>query len=541
MDRERFPQPVRSIAEIAQRDLSSASVDDQNAALAAFERRLEEWRDSLASADGGGPGLVSVEIPVFKAGWLIPCIESVLFQTSTCWTLTARWDGGDPFARRILEIVARFDHPRLRAYFGENRGIAYTRRFLTQHSSGDYILCLDDDDMLAPATVERFVATARVKPWSGIIRARREFIDESGATVSGDTWFPFEPRKFQRGMVTDLFNHSQPALISRAAYDRTTGWEGFPEFRSAGEDCDMFLKVEEVAPVELLDDVLYFYRLSDRRTSLVLTNEAAFEMWRRLADKAIERLGLPLVRTGDLPPYYYERAPRPRLAADQVDFIVPGEPDDAAVRLSVDALRRCGAAEDAVHVVAEAASPGATRNEGFRRSRRPVIAHVAAGVELSDAAALAALLSSMDDRDADVAGPALLPDRQGAPAAAPSFDDRGLPAFGGPASADPGGDRETVAAAWLPSRLLLLRREVARAVGGFDEAFLSSSYADADFCLKARRRDFRCLYVGGAAAFDREARALDAPAADVARLQGKWASAPCLLRRMTPSQMTGAV
>ena len=73
-------------------------------------------------------------------------------------------------------------------------------------------------------------------------------------------------------------------LISRAAYNRTAGWKGFEEFRSAGEDCDIFIKIEEVAPIELLDAVLYYYRLSDRRTSLVITDRAAYEMWRRLAD-----------------------------------------------------------------------------------------------------------------------------------------------------------------------------------------------------------------------------------------------------------------
>ena len=74
--------------------------------------------------------------------------------------------------------------------------------------------------------------------------------------VQSDPWFPWEPRHYQHGMVTDLFNHSQPALVSRAAYERTSGWEGFEEFLFAGADCDIFTKVEEVAPVVLLDEVL---------------------------------------------------------------------------------------------------------------------------------------------------------------------------------------------------------------------------------------------------------------------------------------------
>ena len=51
-------------------------------------------------------------------------------------------------------------------------------------------------------------------------------------------------------------------------------------------------------------------RVSDRRTSLVITDTAAFEMWRRLADKSIARIGLPLARTNDTPPFTYERRER---------------------------------------------------------------------------------------------------------------------------------------------------------------------------------------------------------------------------------------
>ena len=207
-------------------------------------------------------------------------------------------------------------------HFAENRGIARARRFLSEHSQGDFILPLDDDDALPFHAVQRFLELATEKPWSAVIRAQREIIDDQGKILDTPPWFPFEPRHYQDGMVTDVFNHTQPYLIRRTAYDRTSGWEGFEDFGYAGEDCDIYLKLEERGTIELVDEKLYYYRVHDERASLLLTDQAAFEMWRRLADKTIERIGLPLRRVNETQPFKYERLSRPAPSLDAVDFVV---------------------------------------------------------------------------------------------------------------------------------------------------------------------------------------------------------------------------
>lgn len=314
------------LSEIVQQDLCALSSEELDEQLAQFERRLLKWAGSIERAraleSGAGPR-VSIETPVFKGGWLLPAIESVLYQTSTRWTYYLVWDGGDELSHRILKILERLDHPMLRVFFSENRGISRSRHFLSEQASEDYILPLDDDDMFAPTTVERFLAVAESKPWAGIIRARRRFIDEHGNLIDSPEWFPFEERHYQHGMVTDVYNHCQPYLISRRAYDATLGWEGFPDFQFAGEDCDIFLKIEEVGSIELLDELLYFYRLNQQRHSHVLKPEGAYEMWRRLADMSIARIGLPLKRTNERQPFNYERLPVPCPTPEMVDFVIP--------------------------------------------------------------------------------------------------------------------------------------------------------------------------------------------------------------------------
>jgi glycosyltransferase involved in cell wall biosynthesis len=92
--------------------------------------------------------IVSVEIPAFKGEWLQRCIDSVLYQSSPDWRLSLLWDGGDELSRRVLEKLQKRNHPKVTVHFGPNRGIAKSRRFLSEHSQGDYILPVDDDDVL---------------------------------------------------------------------------------------------------------------------------------------------------------------------------------------------------------------------------------------------------------------------------------------------------------------------------------------------------------------------------------------------------------
>lgn len=422
---------------------------------------------------------LSIEVPVFKGRYLRECIASVFAQSSHAWTLSLLWDGGDEESRVILEELQRERHPRVRVYFAENRGIAAARRFLSERSEGEYILPLDDDDVLPPHAVERFLRSAAAHPCASLIRARRIFIDGDGREVDEEPWFPFGPRTYDRGMVTDVFNQAQPYVIRRSAYERTRGWTGFADFMNAGEDCDIFLQLEEVAHFELIDEVLYHYRLHGTRASHALTPAAAFEMWRRLADQVITRLGLPLRRSNTAPPFVYERLPRPRVTVDDVDFVIRG---------AAASLRRCGVADDAIHEAAEAS--GATwRMTGFRVTARPVICFLSERAAIETRSAMEALVEELDREDAD------LLTREGA------------------------------------EDVLLVRREVILATGGFDEHYVPASVQHADFILQARRRRFSCVEVplNG----DRGAQTARWNDADIAALRSKWRSHPELLESLS--------
>ena len=527
-----MPVPdIPTTSSIAQRDMNAASLAEQEAALAAFEQRVRNWAAAAAREPEGV--YVTVETPVFKGGWLMPCIESVLYQTADRWVFSAHWDGGDELSRRVLDILARLDHPRLEITFGENRGIAHTHRVLTERATGDFVLTLDDDDMLTADAVEKFLAVVEAKPWVGIVRAKRDFIDETGEPVDADPWFPFEARHYQHGAVTDVFNHAQPALMSRAAYEKTSGWEGFEEYVFAGADCDIYIKVEEKAPIELLDAVLYRYRLSNRRTSLRITDNAAFDMWRRLADRALARLGLPLKRVNDRPPFKYERLPRPALTRDMVDAVILDAHRDAGlVQRTRESLIGAGVAEAAIHVTRD-------RNAGIAATARAVVFHIDAGVEIAGED-LDRLLAVMDEHDADVLSPRIVTERGVIEYGAPAFDDLGTPVVSGRGEPDGPAFAFVAPAAWLPPSVMLVRREVHRAVDGFDPAYGDAVLAGADFGLKARQRDFICVYAGSVTAVNYAPMPVTTFDPDVQRLQKRWESWADLMTP-APNQMTSAI
>lgn len=478
--------------------------------------------------------IISVEVPVFKGGWLQRCIDSVLYQTSPDWRLSLLWDGGDEESRLILEKLERRNHPNVTVRFRENRGIARARRFLSEHSEGDFILPLDDDDALPFHAVERFLNVAEQKPWAAIIRGLRKIIDQDGKVLDTPPWFPFEPRHYLHGMVTDLFNHSQPYLLRRSAYEQTSGWEGFEDFGNAGEDCDIYLKLEEVDSIELLDEVLYYYRVHSDRASLVLTDEAAFEMWRRLADKTIDRIGLPLRRTNEKQPFRYERTPRSRPTLEMVDFVVMTgtvETSGAALATAAESLRSSGVSADAVHVVSGKGSRAL--NEGFRETNRPIVCILDAAVIVEGSQGFETLLRLMHERDIDLAAPKLRTADGMIVCADPGFSERNRPITTGEGEPDGGQYDHVKSAAWLTEKLILIRREVLKAVGGADEGFEQARAAMIDLCLKARQRDFKCEYVGTVAYTTSRAKMEPTLESDVDQLHQKWTTRPDLFERVT--------
>lgn len=434
--------------------------------------------------------IVSVEVPVFKGRFLAACIRSVLAQTSSRWRLSLAWDGGDAYSRRLLERVAAWRDPRITVAFKENEGIAPTYRFLTEHSSGRWILPLDDDDMLAPRAVERLIQEAEKRPWASVWRGRRKCIDERGTLLEGHDVFPFGPRRFEHGMVSDVWNFTQPYLIRRSAYARTSGWTGFPDFRGAGEDGALSLELEEVAPIVLVDEVLYFYRMSPIRASLGFTLDDAHELWRRLTDAAIRRTGLAVRRTNEVPPYRFARLPQPMLTLADVDFVLPNATGlDGSVEEWRAQLYGLGVSADAILVHEGPISRAWAR--GTMDARRHLVALIHPAAVPPSADVLHRLIDTLADESLDVLAPVNVSPTGEELVARATVDAEGHLCPVGPVEPAAKVRRR----GWLGPALLIARRGALRAVSGPDET-LEPELAMLDLCVRLGRRDLVCAEVG---------------------------------------------
>ena len=102
---------------------------------------------------------VSVVIPTFNRPALLEeAVQSVLAQTSTANEIIIVNDGSRTEYRAKISDMARLG-PRIFIYhFSSNKGASAARNFGLENAKGDYILFLDDDDLLHPEMLESCLA-----------------------------------------------------------------------------------------------------------------------------------------------------------------------------------------------------------------------------------------------------------------------------------------------------------------------------------------------------------------------------------------------
>ena len=267
---------------------------------------------------------ISIEIPVVKGTWLRQCIDSVLNQSSADWTMTLLWDQGDELSRQILAEIDDLGDPRISIVYQEKRqGIGSSRRFLSQNSTAEFLLPVNDSDVLDHSAVERFLEHVKARPWCAVARARRGFIDEDGNRLETPDWFPFESRHYFHGMTCNLSSCGSPYVLRKCVYQKTAGWERSEEYFHGGEDCNILARCEEYGDVELIDECLYWYRIHPRHASDMSVDADASDMWRRLADSTIARRHLAIQRTNDVQPFTFAKSETPQPTPADVDFIIP--------------------------------------------------------------------------------------------------------------------------------------------------------------------------------------------------------------------------
>lgn len=122
----------------------------------------------------------SITVPAYKAKFLQECIESILSQTYPNFELIIV---NDASPEDLKSIVRQFDDPRIHYYVNDKNcgaiNVVDNWNKCLGYATGDYVICMGDDDRLLPNCLEEYVKLIGKYPGLGVYHGMTEIIDEN--------------------------------------------------------------------------------------------------------------------------------------------------------------------------------------------------------------------------------------------------------------------------------------------------------------------------------------------------------------------------
>lgn len=237
---------------------------------------------AVAPVQRGHRPRFSVICPSIRPDFLRETVESVMAQTHTEWELRIGIDGPKEIQfRKMAALLDEFkSDPRIHIRRYPHLGTGPARRRLASESRGEFIMTLDDDDRLPPNSLKSFARAIDERPDAALLRG--------GTQLFGlyEAYLPPRPR-FRVGPISnDLFEVNQPFAVKRDVLESFGGFEWDPDLKNAGEDSDLFLKIDRAElPVVTIDEPLYERRLSTLNQTLDCTSDECSNHVRFLYEK----------------------------------------------------------------------------------------------------------------------------------------------------------------------------------------------------------------------------------------------------------------
>lgn len=98
--------------------------------------------------------LISIIVPVFNTHEMLKkCIESIKRNKFQNYEIIIVDDGSDADTANVCDFFAR-KYSNIDVYHIDNHGVSYARNYGIRHSSGEYIMFIDSDDLLEQNALE---------------------------------------------------------------------------------------------------------------------------------------------------------------------------------------------------------------------------------------------------------------------------------------------------------------------------------------------------------------------------------------------------
>ncbi len=216
-----------------------------------------------APAEGDIP-LVSVVVPYHNLPDYLPAtLDALAAQTWPRLDVIVIDDGStDPAAvRAFAEQEQRF--PGFRFLRQDNAGIGATRNRGLREAAGEYVVCVDADNVARPEMVERLVTALRRRPeYTALSCYFLAFRDDEGL-ARGDYLHAYRPTGGPHVVGTFRNVYGDANSIYRTADFRAAG--GFETDRDTSfEDWEAFVKLVRAGRrVDVVPEHLFYYRFRD--------------------------------------------------------------------------------------------------------------------------------------------------------------------------------------------------------------------------------------------------------------------------------------
>jgi glycosyltransferase involved in cell wall biosynthesis len=211
---------------------------------------------------------VSVVIPCYNQGeYLDQAVDSVLAQSFRDFEIIVVNDGSsDENTNRLL---ADYRRPLTRVIVTPNQGPSAARNTGIRESTGQYVLPLDADDLIAPTYLEQAVAVLDARPEVGIVYCRGEKFGAANGPWMSDDY------SLRRMLIGNQIFCS--GFFRKSAWERVGGYR--ESMKHGWEDWDFWLSlIESGSQVFRIPEVLFRYRIKQVSRTTQLDLDRQIEM-----------------------------------------------------------------------------------------------------------------------------------------------------------------------------------------------------------------------------------------------------------------------
>jgi len=235
-------------------------------------------------ADTFRPPTVSVLMPVYNAApFLREAIDSILTQTFADFELIIVDDGSTDESR---SIARSYLDPRVRVLAEPHRGLVSTRNAALQAARGEYIACMDADDVSIPERLAKQIAFMQAHPDTVVVGTGARLIDRDGRLL-GKSIVPLARGRKLYVLLCVANRFVNGSTIMRR--EAVLAVQGYRDGYAPAEDYDLWFRLGELGELANLAEPLYLLRIHPSSTTTLTGAKGVDDRARAARHSAIQR------------------------------------------------------------------------------------------------------------------------------------------------------------------------------------------------------------------------------------------------------------